>query len=161
MRTECQRKGIIIHFLLYSLFWSLPDHSCPNFLAHQSLTPRSPNPPNCSLAPTHSVPGIFMSNLLPDYSLPSIHQVPGLLSLPYKYSPRPLFSHFWSSNIWAWYYVEHTSNFSTQYRLEYQSIRDYSSRYLCCILVVGFHIWEEEYLRLVCRFQQSWRGLGG
>ena len=40
MRTECQRKIIIIHFLLYSLFRSIPDHSHPNFLAHISLAPQ-------------------------------------------------------------------------------------------------------------------------
>ena len=48
VRTECQRKSIIIHFLLYSLFRSLPDHLRPNLLAHRSLfAPRS-------LAPNHS-----------------------------------------------------------------------------------------------------------
>ena len=35
MRTECQRKSIIIHFLLYSFFQSLPNHLRPNFLAQQ------------------------------------------------------------------------------------------------------------------------------
>ena len=31
--TECQRKGILIYFLLYSFFQSLPDHLRPNLLA--------------------------------------------------------------------------------------------------------------------------------
>ena len=52
MRTECQRKLILIHFLLYSLFWSPPDHSRPNFLARQSLALQSLAPQ--SLTPERS-----------------------------------------------------------------------------------------------------------
>ena len=41
MRMECQRKIILIHFLLYSLFQPFPDNLRPNLLAHQSLAPQS------------------------------------------------------------------------------------------------------------------------
>ena len=40
MRTECQRKIILIHLSLYYLFQSLPDHFCPNFLVHWSPAPK-------------------------------------------------------------------------------------------------------------------------
>ena len=40
MRTECQIKSIIIHFLLYYFFQSLPNHLRPNLLACQSLAPQ-------------------------------------------------------------------------------------------------------------------------
>ena len=80
MRMECQRIIIIIHFLLCSLFWSLTDHSHPNFLSHKSLTSPSLAPlslatkisfsylslPHCSRALTHLFPGLIMSNLLHD-----------------------------------------------------------------------------------------------
>ena len=54
VRTECQRKIILINFLLYSLFQSLPDHLRPNFLAHRSLAPQSIVPQ--LLAPQRSLP---------------------------------------------------------------------------------------------------------
>ena len=64
MRMECHRKRILIHFLLYYLFWSLPDHSCPNLLARWSLAPQSLAPQilalQCSL-PDRSLPPIARS----------------------------------------------------------------------------------------------------
>ena len=54
MRTECQRKIILIYFLLYSLFRSLLNHSCPNFLARRSLS--TPSLASRSLAPQRSLP---------------------------------------------------------------------------------------------------------
>ena len=79
MQTEFQRRRIIVHLLLYYLFWSLPNQSRPNFLAHLSISPQSlapkcsiPNqspPPYCSLDPTQPVTGIILSNFLPDRSI--------------------------------------------------------------------------------------------
>ena len=54
MQTECQRKIILINFLLYSLFQPLPIHLRPIVFAHQSLTPQSLS--TQSLAPQRSLP---------------------------------------------------------------------------------------------------------
>ena len=64
MRTDFQRKCLLIHFLLYYFFQSLPDHLRPNFLARRSLAPQSLSPwllaPQRSLL-DHSFPLITLS----------------------------------------------------------------------------------------------------
>ena len=96
IRTEYQRKIILIHFLLYYLFWLLPNYMCTNLLAHWSLPPRSLSPkwslpdfllppislllpptqyqvlfyPTCSLISWSLLPTLFLSNFLPDHLLP-------------------------------------------------------------------------------------------
>ena len=86
MRTECQRKSILIHFLLYSFFSITPRSLAPKFVRSPitrspipcspiarsaTLTPRSLFPPNHllpdrSLSPNHPVPSILLSNFLHD-----------------------------------------------------------------------------------------------
>ena len=85
MRTECQRKIILIYFLLYSFFnhspitcaknFSLSNHMLPNHLLPnhflynaQSLITFSPDhsPPDRSIALTHPIPSFLLSNLVPD-----------------------------------------------------------------------------------------------
>ena len=80
------KKSIIIHFLMYSLFQSLPNHLHPNFLTHKSLDaqslanqplfPTNHSLPNRLLAPTHPVPSLLLSNLLPGFliALPLIFE---------------------------------------------------------------------------------------
>ena len=72
---EYQRKSILIHILLYSLFQSLPNHLRTNFLAHRSLTPQSLAP--WLFSPQHS---------LPDCSLPPITFSPMACFLPPTWS---------------------------------------------------------------------------
>ena len=95
MRTEFQRKNIIIHLLLYSFFNRSPitcaqiclltNHTPPNILlpdcsicnAHSPITlPPNHMLPYCSLDTTHPVPSLLLSNFLPDrlISLPNIFE---------------------------------------------------------------------------------------
>ena len=69
------KKRIIIHFLLYYLFKSLPDHLHPNLISHRSLTPQSLAPwllyTQRSLS-NHYLPPItcsLITRLLPRYSI--------------------------------------------------------------------------------------------
>ena len=107
--------------------------------------------PTCSLIAPSLTSTLFCLNFLPYRSLYSTHPVPSLLNLPYKSSPQPFSSYFLSRNIWDGYYVEHTSKFATNYCWEDQISRADSAGCLRCRLVRGFQIWEESYLRPMCR----------
>ena len=71
MRIECQRKTVLINFLLHYLFQPLPDPLRPNFVAHQSLAPKS-------LATWYLSP----QQSLPDRSFPVINRSPIACLLP-------------------------------------------------------------------------------